>query len=100
MKSLLRVIPAVLALGLSATFIMCATDSPGNPFAPSTGGGGGETPTNPTNLPSLTVTAARFDLNADGSDGTTVIAHANNPDGSALAGGQVLWSLSTKNFTG
>ena len=36
-----------------------------------------------TNIPSLVVTAQRFDLNADGADSTTIVARAKDPNGGA-----------------
>ena len=95
----LRAVPALLAVALSATFVMCTASSPSNPFAPEgPTGGGTNVPT--TNLPSIVVIAQRFDLNADGGDNTTIIANAKDASGNQLAGAQVLWSVTAVNFAG
>lgn len=94
MKKLYRWLPALL-LAMPTILLVCAK-SPTNPF----GGIAIDTTSKTTNLPSITLNASKFDLNADGRDHTLVIAKALDADRKPINRGQILWTLSSRNFTG
>lgn len=98
MTTLKRATYALLLLALPALFLVCSASNPTNPLLPQGTQVGTSQPR--TNVPSLEVSAVRFDLAADGVDSVTITALAKNPNGSALSNAQINWSITTRGYTG
>src|SRR5262245_13749432 len=96
MRKSLQALPVVLTLLRPVAFLNCPADSPSNPFGGVSTGGSGRT----TNLPTIVLTASRFDVNANGSDTSLVTATARNADRQPFQNQQILWTVTGQNFNG